>query len=105
MRCDLSEGHLVDHVVQCASDQSEFDVRDGSVVRHPPARGLFGRLIDGPLPMRRKGRVADPIMAFTPRMDGDKVYIKVDDEGVPVPINPPEAEEEDGKPAAAKARG
>ncbi len=84
--CRLSRGQLRDHVITCEKDGTQYDSRNGKVIRERPAEEFLSKVLYGQQP---RGRVAGEVLAFTMRMDGDAVYIKVDATGKPIPVNPP----------------
>lgn len=71
MGTSLSLGTLRGHVITCAAHGSQFDVRDGRVVKWV---GKF------PAPMRAMARLVKPprpLPVYEVRLEGDTIYLRI----------------------------
>ena len=68
LQADLSEGTLHGTVLTCPLHGSEFDIRDGHVVRWTDLSGTL-------LAYAAKSRPPRPLPTYPVRIDGDKVLV------------------------------
>jgi 3-phenylpropionate/trans-cinnamate dioxygenase ferredoxin subunit len=70
LRADLSEGTLQGHILTCPLHGSQFDIRDGHVVRWTNLSGTILKFASRAIPPR-------PLPSYPVRIDGDRVLVGV----------------------------
>jgi len=70
LEADLSAGTLHGTVLTCPMHESQFDVRDGHVVRWTSLTGIK-------LAYASKARPPRSLRCYPVRIDGDRVFVKV----------------------------
>ncbi|HPC56058.1 MAG TPA: Rieske 2Fe-2S domain-containing protein [Methanolinea sp.] len=70
LRADLSEGTLEGHILTCPMHGSQFDIRDGHVVRWTNLSGIILKFATRAIPPR-------PLTCYPVRIEGDRVLVSV----------------------------
>jgi len=70
LQADLSEGTLQGFILTCPMHHSQFDIRDGHVVRWTDLSGTILKYASGAIPPR-------PLKCYPVRIEGDSVLVRV----------------------------